>query len=205
MSSDAAMIMKSLLHCAVLLLVALAAFDISPWLLSPLPYAEAAEATKLVFTKQGPVRGRRIEVRPDLLSGDGLVDAFFGLPYAYPPTGQMRFMPPSSPQSWSPRVREAVELPAVCPQVIPDLSDKAKALRYMTVGRYNYLIKLFQHLKDQSEDCLYLNIYTPTKYNTNSAFGKSFDVFCQPPPTQQYLYKICSMFSLFGMLKLATF
>ena len=48
-----------------------------------------------------------------------------------------------------------------------------KALRYMTVGRYNYLIKLFQHLKDQSEDCLYLNIYTPT----NSAFGKSFDVF----------------------------
>ena len=174
-----AVMMKSLLHCAVLLLVT-AAFNSR--LLLP-PYAEAADATKLVFTKQGPVRGRRIEVRPDLLNGDGLVDAFFGLPYAYPPTGQMRFMPPSSPQSWSPRVREAVELPAVCPQVIPDLSDKAKALRYMTVGRYNYLIKLFQHLKDQSEDCLYLNIYTPTKYNTNSAFGKSFDVLCQAPTT----------------------
>ena len=174
-----AVMMKSLLHCAVLLLVA-SAFNSR--LLLP-PYAEAADATKLVFTKQGPVRGRRIEVRPDLLNGDGLVDAFFGLPYAYPPTGQMRFMPPSSPQSWSPRVREAVELPAVCPQVIPDLSDKAKALRYMTVGRYNYLIKLFQHLKDQSEDCLYLNIYTPTKYNTNSAFGKSFDVLCQAPTT----------------------
>ena len=53
---------------------------------------EAAEATRLVFTKQGPVRGRRIEVRPDL--GLGKVDAFFGLPYASPPTGQFRFMPP---------------------------------------------------------------------------------------------------------------
>ena len=53
---------------------------------------ESAEATRLVFTKQGPVRGRRIEVRPDL--GLGKVDAFFGLPYASPPTGQFRFMPP---------------------------------------------------------------------------------------------------------------
>lgn len=77
-------------------------------------------------------------------------------------------MPPMSPMSWSPRVREAVEAPPVCPQVIPDLSDKSKALRYMTVGRYNYLSNLFKHLQDQSEDCLYLNIYTPT----HSAFGK---------------------------------
>lgn len=38
---------------------------------------EAAEATRLVFTKQGPVRGRRIEIRPDL--GLGKVDAFLGM------------------------------------------------------------------------------------------------------------------------------
>ena len=129
--------------------------------------SEAAEATKLVFTKQGPVRGRRIDVRPEL--GLGKVDAFLGLPYSSPPTGQFRFMPPTSPQSWSPRVREAVEQPPVCPQVIPDLSDKIKALRYMTVGRYNYLSNLFKHLQDQSEDCLYLNIYTPS----HSAFGRN--------------------------------
>ena len=135
--------------------------------LASLRPAEAAEATRLVFTKQGPVRGLRINVRPDL--GLGKVDAFYGLPYASPPTGQFRFMPPMSPQSWSPSVREAVEMPPVCPQVIPDLSDKTKALRYMAVGRYDYLTKLFLHLKDQSEDCLYLNIYTPT----DSAFGKS--------------------------------
>ena len=71
-----------------------------------LPSCDAAEATRLVFTKQGPVRGRRIEVRPDL--GLGKVDAFLGLPYASPPTGQFRFMPPMSPQSWTPRIRDAV-------------------------------------------------------------------------------------------------
>ena len=106
---------------------------------------EAAEAAGIRFTKQGPVRGLRVEVRPDL--GLGKVDAYLGLPYASPPMGQFRFMPPMSPQSLSPRVREAVEPPPVCPQVIPDLSDKNKALRYMTVGRYNYLTKLFAHLQ----------------------------------------------------------
>ena len=131
-------------------------------------WAEAAEATRLVFTKQGPVRGYRINVRPDL--GLGKVDAFLGLPYASPPTGQFRFVPPKSPMSWSPRIREAVKPPPVCPQVIPDLSDKNKALRYMTLGRYSYLANLFRHLKDQSEDCLYLNIYTPT----DSAYGKPY-------------------------------
>ena len=36
--------------------------------------------------------------------------------------------------------------------------------RFMTVGRLNYLKKLFQYLKqNQSEDCLYLNIYAPEK------------------------------------------
>ena len=107
--------------------------------------SEAAEAAGIRFTKQGPVRGLRVVVRPDL--GLGKVDAYLGLPYASPPMGQFRFMPPMSPQSWSPRVREAVEPPPVCPQVIPDLSDKNKALRYMTVGRYNYLTKLFAHLQ----------------------------------------------------------
>ena len=53
-------------------------------------FSEAAEATRLVFTQQGPVRGRQIEVRPDL--GLGKVDAFYGLPYASPPTGQFRYV-----------------------------------------------------------------------------------------------------------------
>ena len=40
----------------------------------------------------------------------------------------------------------------------------------MTVGRLNYLKKLFQYLKqNQSEDCLYLNIYSPEKKTGGAA------------------------------------
>ena len=65
-------------------------------------------------------------------------------------------------------------MPAVCPQVIPPLKDKNKALRYMTVGRYNYLSNLFKHLQDQSEDCLYLNIFTPS---LNGYAGRTFFLY----------------------------
>jgi hypothetical protein len=42
----------------------------------------------------------------------------------------------------------------------------------MTVGRLNYLKKLFQYLKqNQSEDCLYLNIYAPER-KTGGAAGR---------------------------------
>ena len=45
-----------------------------------------------------------------------------------------------------------------------------KALRYMTVGRLNYLKKLFTYLRPekQNEDCLYLNVYSPSKSNYES-------------------------------------
>ena len=38
----------------------------------------------------------------------------------------------------------------------------------MTEGRRNYLQKLFHYLHDQSEDCLYLNIYAPEMKNSVS-------------------------------------
>ena len=40
----------------------------------------------------------------------------------------------------------------------------------MTVGRLNYLKKLFTYLRPekQNEDCLYLNVYSPSKSNYES-------------------------------------
>ncbi|XP_033220373.1 neuroligin-1 isoform X2 [Belonocnema kinseyi] len=49
----------------------------------------------------------------------------------------------------------------VCPQNLPDISNEQKALERMPKGRLEYLKRLLPHLKNQSEDCLYLNIYAP--------------------------------------------
>ena len=57
----------------------------------------------------------------------GPVEAYLGVPYAAPPVGRLRFMPPGSPRSWD-QVRRVTEFGSVCPQIIPDLSNENEAL-----------------------------------------------------------------------------
>ena len=66
--------------------------------------------------------------------------AFRGLPYAAPPTGNLRWRPPQPPASWK-GVRDATQYAASCPQ----------ALNTGFAGPGPF-----------SEDCLYLNVVTPT-------------------------------------------
>ena len=139
-------------------------------LASSLDGSEGAEATRIVFTRQGPVRGMKVDLQSHMFPSLGKVDAFLGIPYVSPPVGQFRFMPPMSPQPWT-VVRDCTEFSPVCPQIIPDLAQSGndrKALRYMTVGRLNYLKKLFTYLRNQDEDCLYLNVYSPSKSSYES-------------------------------------
>jgi carboxylesterase type B len=44
---------------------------------------------------------------------------------------------------------------------LPDISNETEALEKMPKGRYEYLKRLLPYLSNQSEDCLYLNIYAP--------------------------------------------
>lgn len=83
-----------------------------------------------------------------------------GIPYASPPVGKLRFMPPVTPSHWS-GVRSAHVPGPVCPQKLPDISNETLALRTMTNGRLNVLKRLLPQLQNQSEDCLYLNIFAP--------------------------------------------
>jgi len=71
-------------------------------------------------------------------SGD--IVAFKGLPFAAPPVGALRWRPPTAPASWS-GVRQAGDYGHSCLQ---------PASKYGQV-------------QDQSEDCLYLNVWAPTK------------------------------------------
>jgi para-nitrobenzyl esterase len=80
-----------------------------------------------------------VRVESGLLSGAGDdVIAFKGIPYAAPPTGDLRWRPPQAPPSWS-GVRSAHAFGADAPQAT---SAKTRA----------------PHM---SEDCLTLNVWTP--------------------------------------------
>ncbi|XP_042133243.2 carboxylesterase 1C-like isoform X2 [Peromyscus maniculatus bairdii] len=78
------------------------------------------------------------------------VAIFLGVPFAKPPLGSLRFAPPQPAESWS-FVKNATSYPPMCSQD--------------AVGG-QVLSELFTNRKESiplkfSEDCLYLNIYTP--------------------------------------------
>jgi para-nitrobenzyl esterase len=82
-----------------------------------------------VFTDDGAVRGLTV-------SGGY---AFRALPYAAPPTGNLRWRPPRRAASWS-GIRDATAYPPSCPQTASAFAPPAPF----------------------SEDCLFLNVSTPT-------------------------------------------
>lgn len=81
----------------------------------------------------GRVQGRR----------QGGSDFFGGLPYAAPPVGNLRFAPPESAAPWAPSKLDATHFGPDCWQIVDPLLNPGAEESQM------------------SEDCLYLNIYTP--------------------------------------------
>ncbi|XP_054282798.1 neuroligin-2-like isoform X2 [Macrosteles quadrilineatus] len=112
---------------------------------------------RTVRTKYGDVSG--VIVTPDNRYLDA-VEVFKGIPYATPPVGSLRFMPPVSGAMWQ-GVKMANRFSPVCPQSLPDVTNDTAALRKMSRGRLEYLRRMIPYLRNQSEDCLYLNVYVP--------------------------------------------
>ncbi|TRY67456.1 hypothetical protein TCAL_04351 [Tigriopus californicus] len=110
-----------------------------------------------VTIQQGSIEGDLVSLSHLSLPN---VNVYRGIPFARPPVGSKRFVPPVSPVGWS-GTRKAVQFQPVCPQVIPDLRNETAALLYMTKGNLAKLRSIFPMLTNQSEDCLYLNVYTP--------------------------------------------
>lgn len=86
-----------------------------------------------VKTDSGKVEGKQ----------DGAVRAFLGVPYAAPPVGKLRWKVPQPVAKWS-GVRKTTEFGARCMQgpIYPDMIFRDSG---------------------SSEDCLYLNVWTPAK------------------------------------------
>uniref|UniRef100_A0A9J8C5L1 Neuroligin 2a n=1 Tax=Cyprinus carpio carpio TaxID=630221 RepID=A0A9J8C5L1_CYPCA len=108
-----------------------------------------------VTTNYGKLRGIKKELNNEIL---GPVEQYLGVPYATAPIGDRRFQPPEAPGSWQ-EVRNATQFAPVCPQnvhgVLPEIM--------LPVWFTDNLDVAATYIQNQSEDCLYLNIYVPTE------------------------------------------
>jgi len=113
-------------------------------------------SARVVSTKLGAVRGLIFQPK----GGYEGVEIFYGLPYATPPVGSLRLMPPVSGSPWSGTKMNEGPAP-ICPQVLPNIDNETEVLKVMPKGRLAQLKRLLPLLRNQSEDCLYLNVYVP--------------------------------------------
>ncbi|XP_012868195.1 PREDICTED: acylcarnitine hydrolase-like [Dipodomys ordii] len=120
------------------------------FLLLPLLIQGQAPASPIRTTHTGQVRGSLIHVKDSNVG----VHTFLGIPFAKPPVGPLRFAPPEHPEPWS-GVRDATSYPAMCLQ-------NADIMNMLTT------VKLIIPPISISEDCLYLNIYSPASAQEGS-------------------------------------
>jgi len=85
-----------------------------------------------------------IKVEGGLVEGtvEGGITVYKGIPFAAPPTGNLRWRPPQPVQNWD-GVLKADKYAPACPQI-------------------QYYIPIFPKV-ETSEDCLYLNVWTPAQ------------------------------------------
>jgi para-nitrobenzyl esterase len=98
------------------------------------PEQKEKPMTPIVETRYGKLEGFH--------AGEQIV--FKGIPFAAPPVGARRWLPPEPPQPWA-GVRRATEFSCAAPQVSRQLET----------------LPLLRIDQEQSEDCLYLNVWTP--------------------------------------------
>ncbi|XP_004583920.3 liver carboxylesterase 1-like [Ochotona princeps] len=103
-------------------------------------------APPVVNTKQGKVLGKFVSI-------EGVaqpVAVFLGIPFAKSPLGSLRFAPPEPAEPWS-YVKNTTSYPPRCPQI----TTESLLMPLFNPHMRNVTLKM-------SEDCLYLNVYTPS-------------------------------------------
>ncbi|VDO46571.1 unnamed protein product [Onchocerca flexuosa] len=97
---------------------------------------EIKQFGRQVKTKQGIIQGLRL-----VDDGNCQIDAFLGIPFAKPPIGPLRFKKPELPEPWE-GVKKTIKF-------------GPSPLQYELLWA-----KLWQRVR-KSEDCLYLNVFSP--------------------------------------------
>ncbi|XP_036605410.1 liver carboxylesterase 1-like [Trichosurus vulpecula] len=109
-------------------------------------------STPVVDTKYGKVQGKQV-ILQEL---DKSVNIFLGVPFAKAPLGDLRFAPPQPPEPWD-YVKNTITYPPMCAQ-----NPIARELIVTLSGSQNATSS------KNSEDCLYLNIYTSADLETKT-------------------------------------
>ena len=111
-----------------------------------------------VKTKYGPIQGVLHQPADNLQP----VATFLGIPFAAPPLGNLRFMPPVTVSPWKETLL-ADKFAPVCPQQLAELDNRTASLSHLSAGRLAAVRRRVGFLQSsgQSEDCLYLNVYAP--------------------------------------------
>lgn len=125
----AQLLQRSLRHIVLFAVTAVSIAVMTP--AAAAPGEPQPSARPVATTTNGPVRG----------TAEGDAQAFLGIPYAAPPTGQHRFKAPVAPQPWT-EPRAAGQFGPACPQR-PSAMELAAG-------------------EPISEDCLSLNVWTPS-------------------------------------------
>nr|XP_044617445.1 liver carboxylesterase-like isoform X3 [Equus asinus] len=116
-------------------------------------WAGRPSSQPVVDTAQGKVLGKHVSLEGFAQP----VAVFLGVPFAKPPLGSLRFAPPQPADPW-PFVKNATSYPPMCSQ---DAVMGEMLSEFLTNRKENMPLKF-------SEDCLYLNIYTPADLTKKS-------------------------------------
>nr|XP_033802011.1 neuroligin-3 isoform X2 [Geotrypetes seraphini] len=139
------------------------------WLWTAALQVDCQAYSQTVNTHYGKIRGTRVPLPSEFL---GPVDQYLGVPYAAPPVGEKRFLPPEPPPSWS-GIRNATHFSPVCPQNIHNAVPEIMTPIWFTSN----LDIVTTYIQDQSEDCLYLNVYVPTEDDIRDSGAKPVMVY----------------------------
>ena len=118
----------------------------------PVPALEGKDLphSPVVVTQKGKVQG--------LISADGAVEVFAGIPYAKPPVGELRWREPQDPRSWPGTL--------VCDHFAPQSMQPTDSAIYSSlariIGYHDYEIRFDDnYMTPVSENSLYVNVWKP--------------------------------------------
>ena len=109
--------------------------------------ADAGKSPDVLKVTAQTIKLAEGQVRGLVVGQEDEVHCYRGIPFAAPPVGELRWRPPQPPASWD-GVRECFEFGAAAPQ------------------KPSPMLAAFPGMKLEaptSEDCLYLNVWTPAK------------------------------------------